>query len=154
MNTIFSLNFFNFKVVSVMTRSWLFNISTRQPGIFRHLRHLHTRAHTGILLLCIRHLHPHESLHYDANGHPDNICTVCPLFHVRCVSIASKSSIRRFIITEKAPTRASSWLKAATTFTFKTPLRHYAKRALTPRSLNVKLGPRHNYHKGRAVWLA
>ena len=32
--------------------------------------------------------------------------------------------------TEKAPT----WLKAATTaFTFKTLLRHYAKRALTPR---------------------
>ena len=36
-------------------------------------------------------------------------------------------------ITEKAPTRAFSWLKAATTaFTFKTLLRHYAKRALTP----------------------
>ena len=34
---------------------------------------------------------------------------------------ASKSSIRRFVITEKAPTRAFSWLKAATTdFTFKT----------------------------------
>ena len=68
---------------------------------------------------------------------------------------ASKSSIRRFVITEKAPTRAFSWLKAATTaFTFKTLLRHYAKRALTPRSLNVKLGPRHKGHKGRAVWLA
>ena len=34
---------------------------------------------------------------------------------------ASKSSIRRFVITEKAPTRAFSWFKAATTaFTFKT----------------------------------
>ena len=34
---------------------------------------------------------------------------------------ASQSSIRRFVITEKAPTRAFSWLKAATTaFTFKT----------------------------------
>ena len=65
---------------------------------------------------------------------------------------ASKSSIRRFVITEKAPTRALSWLKAATTaVTFKTLLRHYAKRALTPRSLNVKLGPRRNYHKGRAA---
>ena len=65
---------------------------------------------------------------------------------------ASKSSIRRFVITEKAPTRAFSWLKAATTaFTFKTLLRHYAKRALTPRSLNVKLGPRRNYHEGRAA---
>ena len=55
-------------------------------------------------------------------------------------------------ITEKAPTRALSWLKAATTaFTFKMLLRHYAKRALTPQSLNVKLGPRRNYHKGRAA---
>ena len=43
-------------------------------------------------------------------------------------------------------------MKAATTaFTFKTLLRHYAKRALTPRSLNVKLGPQRNYHKGRAA---
>ena len=41
--------------------------------------------------------------------------------------------IRRFVITEKAPTRAFSWLKAPTSnFTFKTLLRH-AKRALTPR---------------------
>ena len=40
---------------------------------------------------------------------------------------------RSCTITEKAPTRAFSWLKAATTaFTFKTLLRHYAKRALTP----------------------
>ena len=60
--------------------------------------------------------------------------------------------IRRFVFTEKAPTRAFSWLKAATTaFTFKTLLRHYAKQALTPRSLNVKLGPRRKYHKGRAL---
>ena len=67
-------------------------------------------------------------------------------------SSASKSSIQRFVITEKAPTRAFSWLKAATTaFTFKTLLRHNAKRALTTRSLNVKLGSRHNYHKGRAA---
>ena len=68
---------------------------------------------------------------------------------------ASKKSIRRFVITEKDPTRAFSWLKAATTaFTLKTLLRHYAKRALTPRSLNVKLGPRRKGHKGRAGWLA
>ena len=67
---------------------------------------------------------------------------------------ASKSSIRRFVITEKAPTRAFSWLKVVTTaFTFKTLLRHYAKWALTPRSLNMKLGPRHKGHKGRG-WLA
>ena len=45
-------------------------------------------------------------------------------------------------ITEKAPIRAFSWLKASTSaFTFKTLLRNYAKQALTPRSLNVKLGP-------------
>ena len=50
---------------------------------------------------------------------------------VRIHTSASKSSIRRFVITEKAPTTA---------FTFKTLLRHYAKRALTTRSLNVKLG--------------
>ena len=44
-----------------------------------------------------------------------------------------------------------SWLKAATTgFTFKTLLRHYVKQALTPRSLNVKLGPLRNYHKRQA----
>ena len=43
-----------------------------------------------------------------------------------------------FTIMEKAPSRAFSWLKAATTaFTLKTLLRHYAKRVLTPRSLNV-----------------
>ena len=65
---------------------------------------------------------------------------------------APKSSIRRFVITEKAPTRAFSWLKAATAaFTFKTLLRHYA---LIPRSLNMKLGSRRKGHKGRAVWLA
>ena len=48
--------------------------------------------------------------------------------------VLQKRSIRRFVITEKAPTRAFSWLKAATNaFTFKTLLRHYAKRMLTPR---------------------
>ena len=53
----------------------------------------------------------------------------------------------------EGPTRAFSWLKVATTaFTFKTLLRHYAKQALTPRSRNVKLGLRRNYHhKGRAA---
>ena len=73
----------------------------------------------------------------------------------RVATSAPKSSIRRFEITEKAPTRAFSWLKAATTaFTFNTLLRHYAKRALTSQSLNVKLGQRRKGHKGRAVWSA
>ena len=52
------------------------------------------------------------------------------------ISWAWVSAVKRhigFTITEKAPTRAFSWLKAATSaFTFKTLLRHYAKRALTP----------------------
>ena len=60
-----------------------------------------------------------------------------------------------FTITEKAHTMAFSWLKVPTSaFTFKTLLRHYDERALTPRSLNVKLGLRRKGHKGRAVWLA
>ena len=91
--------------------------------------------------------------------HNQSVCTnillvfVFPLYPF-CIS-ASKSSIQKFVITEKVPTRAFYWLKVATTaFTFKTLLRHYAKRALTPRSLNVKLGPRRKGHKGRAVWLA
>ena len=42
-------------------------------------------------------------------------------FTMSLVTSASKSSIRKFVITEKAPTRAFSCLKAATTtFTFKT----------------------------------
>ena len=46
------------------------------------------------------------------------------LREVRVSISASKSSIRRFEITEKAPTRAFSWLKAPTSaFTFKTLLR-------------------------------
>ena len=43
---------------------------------------------------------------------------------------ASKRTIRRFVITEKTPT--TKWM-------------------LTPRSLNVKLGPQRNYHEG---WVA
>ena len=79
-----------------------------------------------------------------------NICECCGLQLLPVSTSTSKSSIRRF--TEKTPTRAFSWFKAATTaFTFKTLLRHYAKRALTPCSLNVKSGPRRNYHKGRAA---
>ena len=51
-------------------------------------------------------------------------------------------AIRGFVITEKAATRVT------TAFTFKTLLRHYAKWALTPQSLNV--GPQPNYHMERA----
>ena len=46
---------------------------------------------------------------------------------------ASKKSIRKFVITEKAPTRAFPWLKAATTaLTLKTLLRHYANQTACP----------------------
>ena len=53
------------------------------------------------------------------------ICAVFACFimwrQMAVVCSASKSCIRRYVITEKAPTRAFSWLKAATTaFTFKT----------------------------------
>ena len=60
-----------------------------------------------------------------------------------CLYYSCKRTIGEVLtITEKTPTRFFYWLKAPTSaFTFKTLLRHYAKRALTPRSLNVKLGP-------------
>ena len=50
----------------------------------------------------------------------------------------SIGSITGCTITEKAPTRAFSWLKTAiTAFTFKTLLRHYAKRALNQRKVDI-----------------
>ena len=56
---------------------------------------------------------------------PSSVNTlICrPVTRCHCVTwshctSASKSSIRRFVITEKAPTRAFSWLKAATTNRF------------------------------------
>ena len=62
--------------------------------------------------------------------------------YVRSVYIIELETNLREDFTEKAPTRVFSWLKALTSaFTFKTQLRYYAKQALTPRSLNVKLGP-------------
>ena len=50
---------------------------------------------------------------------------------------------------------AGGWLKAPTSaFTFKTLLRHYAKRELTPQLVDMKLGHRWKGHKGRAGWLS
>ena len=67
----------------------------------------------------------------------------------KLIGVVIRDSNEGYPKVRNLPTRAFSWLKTATTtFTFKTLLRHYAKRALTPRSLNVKLGPRRNYHKG------
>ena len=90
------------------------------------------------LARCPRH-RPTRSWCFE-NTDPRTACP-CPVTRRHCQETsASKSFIRRFVITEKAPTRAFSWLKAATTaFTFKTLLRYYAKQALTPRSLSVKL---------------
>ena len=50
------------------------------------------------------------------------ICPVAPVTLLDLVQVsAPKISIRRFVITEKAPTRAFSWLKAPTSaFIFKT----------------------------------
>ena len=103
----------------------------------------------------ITHISRPETIPAVCRVHRLLVCKVCcAVFSISLhwlLSSAWKSSIRRFVITEKAPRRAFSWLQAATTaFTFKTLLRHYAKWALTPRSLNVKLGPRHNYHEGRS----
>ena len=73
-------------------------------------------------------------------------CIFCLIWAEIMPSAINDQSV--FTITAKAPTRAFSWLKAPTSaFTFKTLLGHYAKRALTPRSLNVKLGPRRKGHE-------
>ena len=65
------------------------------------------------------------------------------------ISTADELSVSQSVFTIKG---AFSWLKAPpSAFTFKTLLRHYAKWASTPRSLNVKLGPQRNYHEGRAA---
>ena len=89
--------------------------AVRRP---RRQRHLHEGRHGAAPH------HPPE-LGGDAAAHrgglgssQGNTALICRL---RVVTSASKSSIRRFVITEKAPIRAFSWLKAATTaFTFKT----------------------------------
>ena len=59
--------------------------------------------------------------------------TIQPPYYMTWVPNRAANHPSVFPITEKAPTRAFFWLKAATTaFTFKTLLRHYtAKRALT-----------------------
>ena len=84
----------------------------------------------------------------DVVDHREQDVLVVGLGQVLAVPLPS-NAVKRSIgsttgctITEKAPTRAFSWLKAPTSaFTFKTLLRQYAKRALTPQSHNVKLGP-------------
>ena len=61
---------------------------------------------------------------------PAQHCSIC----IRASNEGFPKVPKIFTITEKVPTRAFFWLKAPTSaFTFKTLLRHYAKRALTPR---------------------
>ena len=68
-----------------------------------------------------------------ARGSPAHCCLAPPGDWRLVLCSAPSVSQSVFTITEKAPTRAFSWLKAPTSaFTFKTLLRHYAKRALTP----------------------
>ena len=58
-------------------------------------------------------------------GHVAHVPAAVPVAGL--LLVLQKRSIRRFVITEKAPTRAFSRGKAATiAFTFKTLLRHYA----------------------------
>ena len=86
---------------------------------------------------------------YQTAAHNGKQCEQVPKKECKYVQVNNTRAANRSIssttgctITEKAPTRAFSWLKAPTSaFTFKTLLRHYAKQALTPRSLKVKLGP-------------
>ena len=127
-----------------LTSNWSFS----QPEGRRIIIRLVQRINRFIALVCI------ESKYYRASS--SLRCSSAVLVHQSPVRVdwlvvelavlvlnrahddvpssAPKSSIRRFVITEKAPTGAFSWLKAPTSaFTFKTLLRHYAKRALTPR---------------------
>ena len=54
---------------------------------------------------------PQEDIHQPSRIKQNIVVEDC--MHHRIVYSASKSSIRRFVIAEKAPTRAFSWLKAA-----------------------------------------
>ena len=92
---------------------------------------------------------PHDTLH------PPNLVDIQHITDsaVLCSALSVPQPV--FTVTEKALTRAISWLKAPTSvFTFKTLLRHYAKQALTPWLVDVKLGHRRKSHKGRVGWLA
>ena len=63
----------------------------------------------------------------------------CVLLVVLCSAPSVPQSV--FTITEKAPTRAFSWLKAPIrAFTFKTLLRHYAKTGVDPTVSRHEIG--------------
>ena len=59
---------------------------------------------------------------------------------------------RDFTITEKAPSRAFSWLMGLLALSH---LRHYAERTgINPQLVDMQLGPQCKGHKGRVVWSA
>ena len=94
---------------------------SRQPGSLAAVAWCWPVVGVGAALARCRHRQRGSHLHF--------------FIHSQLV-LCSASSVPQpvFTITEKAPTRAFSWSKAPTSaFTFKTLLRHYAKRALTPR---------------------
>ena len=77
-----------------------------------------------------------ELYQYDDVGETKNNinCKVIDMCSSHLLVKRSIGSTTSCTITEKAPTRAFSWLKAPTSaFTFQTLLRHYAERALTQR---------------------
>ena len=92
-------------------------------------RHHHARPQP--LLQPLPHVHDEEAVREPAQA-PQ--CPLLPAGHLdtgEAPSRASNDGSRRlredFTITEKAPTRAFSWLKTPTSaFTFKTLFRHYA----------------------------
>ena len=88
---------------------------------------------TRLTTVIIRHTRTTPSNHGDGGrAAPGNTRQPAPL-SPRIVQISAVKRSTGSTITEKAPTRAFSWLKAPTSaFTFKTLLRHYAERALTP----------------------
>ena len=62
------------------------------------------------------------------------LCPIPYTVHARALNVGYAKVREYFTITEKAPTRAFSWLKAPiSAFTFKTLLRNYDKGALTPK---------------------
>ena len=73
---------------------------------------------------------------------------------IRPINSAANRLIGEVVQSRRRPLLGPSPGSPSSAFTFKTLLRHYAKQALTPRFLDVKLGPRRKGHKGRAVWLA
>ena len=65
----------------------------------------------------------------------EGVCLPSPGSALFCAVLYSAPSVPQlvFTITEKAPTRAFSWLKAPTSaFTFKTYIRHYANQPARP----------------------